>query len=257
MVRVVTATMVGAEEPGHLRRRDAIKDDRFTRRLYTVSAAARLVGMSPSTLRTWSHGYTRTFEGRPPVMQGPVITSLNGASSDSRSIPFVGLVEATVVQAFRNTGLPMQRIRRALEVLASQGELQHALASHQLYSDGAHVLYDYAQKHHDRQLRLLTVVQTGQRVFHEVIHEYLTRITFGDEWATELILPVTERRLLRVLPDVAGGDALFMHGGAPLSAVRSRVLAGEPLRSIAADFGTPAEDMREALCAIWPEKAAA
>jgi len=213
--------------------------------------------MSPSTLRTWSHGYTKTFKNRPPVAQGPVITSLNGASSDTRSIPFVGLVEATVVQAFRSTGLPMQRIRRALEVLADQGELQHALASRELYSDGANVLYDYAKRHDDRQLRLLTVAQTGQRVFHEVIYEYLTRITFGDRWATELILPVTKRRLLRVLPDVASGDALFVNGGAPLSAVQSRVAAGEPIQSIAADYGTPVDDIREAFCAIWPTKAAA
>ena len=151
----------------------------------------------------------------------------------------------------------MQRIRRALEVLASQGELQHALASRQLYSDGADILYDYAEKHHDRQLRLLTVVHTGQRVFHEVIDAYLKRIHFGDEWATELILPVTKRHLLRVVPDVAGGDALFMDGGAPLSAVQSRAYAGEPIESIAADYGTPAEDIEEALSAIWPEKAAA
>ena len=249
--------MVVTQESGHSPRRDVIEDERFTRRLYTVAGAARLVGMSPSTLRTWSHGYERSFADRPSVAQGPVITSLTGAASDSRSIPFVGLVEATVVQAFRRTGLPMQRIRKALEVLASQGELEHALASRQLYSDGANVLYDYAQKHHDRQLRLLTVIQTGQRIFHEVIGEYLTRITFGDDWATELILPVTERRLLRVVPSVAGGDALFMDGGAPLSAVRSRADAGEPIESIAVDYGTPAEDIREALGAIWPTKVAA
>ena len=151
----------------------------------------------------------------------------------------------------------MQRIRAALDVLASQGELKHALASHQLYSDGANVLFDYAQEHHDRQLRLLTVVHTGQRVFHEVIDEYLKRIHFGDDWATELILPVTERRLLRVASGVAGGDALFLDGSAPLSAVRSRAYAGEPIESIAEDYGTPTEDIREALCAIWPEKAAA
>ena len=213
--------------------------------------------MSPSTLRTWSHGYEKTFKDRPRVKQGPVITALGNGSADRRSIPFIGLVEATVVQAFRNTGLPLQRIRKALEVLASQGELEHALASRQLFSDGATVLYDYARRSHDRQLRLLTVVHTGQRVFHEVIGDYLERITFGDQWATELILPVTERPLLRVVPDVAGGDALFVHGGAPLSAVQSRCAAGESTESIAADFGTPAEDIRDALCAIWPAKAAA
>ena len=234
-----------------------IEDERFTRRLYTVAGAARLVGMSPSTLRTWSHGYEKAFDGRPEVKQGPVITALQNGSRDRRSIPFIGLVEATVVQAFRSTGLSMQRIRKALEVLASQGELEHALASKQLFSDGASVLYDYARRSHDRQLRLLTVVHTGQRVFHEVIGDHLERITFGDDWGTELILPVTERRLLRVVSGVAGGDALFMNGGAPLSAVQSRAAAGEPIKSIAADYGTPADDIREALGAIRPVKAAA
>ena len=251
--------MAGTEATTQSRRRSVIEDERFTRRLYTVSEAARLVGMSPSTLRTWSHGYKKTFTDRPPVKQGPVITAIENGSSDRRSIPFIGLVEATVVQAFRRTGLPLQRIRKALEVLASQGVLEHALASQQMYSDGANVLYNYADQHKDQQLRLLTltVVQTGQRVFHEVIDEYLKRITFGDEWATELILPVTERHLLRVVPGVAAGDALFMDGGAPLSAVRSRAAAGEPLKSIAADYGTPAKDLREALGAIWPQRAAA
>jgi len=56
---------------------------------------------------------------------------------------------------------------------------------------------------------------------------------------------------------VAGGDAVFVEGGATLAAVSSRANAGEPLESIAADFGTPADQIEEALCAIWPTQAAA
>ena len=249
--------MVVDETVGYLRRRGAIDDERFTRRLYTVAGAARLVGMSPSTLRTWSHGYEKNVSGRSRVKKGPVISSLENSSGDRRSIPFIGLVEAAVIQAFRNTGLPLQRIRKALEILANEGELEHALASRQLFSDGASVLYDYATRSQDKQLRLLTVVHTGQRVFHEVIGDYLERITFGDTWATALILPVTKRPLLRVIPEVAGGDAVFVEGGATLSAVSSRASAGEPLESIAADFGTPADQIKEALRAIWPTQAAA
>lgn len=249
--------MVDDEVVDHLRWRGAIEDERFTRRLYTVAGAARLVGMSPSTLRTWSHGYEKNFPSRTRIKKGPVITAFENGSGDRRSIPFIGLVEAAVVQAFRNTGLPLQRIRKALEILANEGELEHALASRQLFSDGASVLYDYATRSQDKQLRLLTVVHTGQRVFHEVIGDYLERITFGDTWATELILPVTDRPLLRVMPEVAGGDAIFVEGGATLSAVWSRATAGEPLMSIASDFGTPADQIEEALCAIWPTQIAA
>ncbi len=213
--------------------------------------------MNPSTLRTWSRGYAKTRTGCAQVNQSPVITALESNFEDQRSIPFIGLVEAAVIQAFRNTGLPLQRIRKALAILAHEGELTHALASRQLYSDGASVLYDYATHSNDKQLRLLTVIHTGQRVFHEVIDTYLERITFGDTWATELILPVTTRPLLRVVPEVAGGDAMFIEGSATLSAVTSRAKAGEPLHSIAADFDTPTDHIKEALSAIWPTQKAA
>lgn len=224
-----------------------VDDDRFVRPLYTVSQAARLVGMPPSTLATWAHGYRNRFPDRPDVVRGPVITAVAPGSPGAPSIPFGGLVEATVVQAFRRTELPLQRIRRALSVLDQQGRLHHALASKRLYTDGAQVLFDYATEADDGQLRLLTVVENGQRVFHEVITDYLTRIKFDDDWASELIVPVTKRPILRIRPEIAAGDALFMHGGAPLSAVVSRYQAGESIESLVADYEVPAEDLREAI----------
>jgi uncharacterized protein (DUF433 family) len=222
-------------------------DVRFTTPLYTVPHAARLVGMSPSTLATWARGYKRRFPGRTDVVQGPVITAVEPDRPGDATIPFVGLVEATVVQAFRRTDLPLQRIRSALRVLAEQGTMAHPLASRRLYSDGARILFDYAEDAADGQLRLLTVVNSGQRVFHEVILEYLQRIEFSDDWASALIVPVTDHDVLRIRPDVAGGDPLFVHGGAPLSSVISRFRAGEPVESLAADFDAPIEDIREAL----------
>lgn len=230
-------------------------DLRFDRPLYTVAEAARYVGMPPSTLATWAKGYTKHFPDRATVRQGPVITSVPRVTPSGPTIPFIGLVEATVVQAFRATGPPLQRVRRALRVLADQGELRHALASEHLYSDGAQVLYDYASASGDPMLRLLTVVGSGQAVFHEVIADYLERITFGDTWATELVLPVTRRDVLRVLPSVASGDPLFLRGGAPLSAVLSRAKAGEALGAIAADYEVPTEDVEEALGAVLPQAA--
>ncbi|MBS1847892.1 MAG: DUF433 domain-containing protein [Actinobacteria bacterium] len=179
-----------------------------------------------------------------------MITSLAPRSADPARIPFIGLVEATVVQAFRETGLPLQRIRKALSILGEQGELPHALASRRLYTDGAQVLYDYASSTGDKALRLLTVVDSGQRVFHEVISKYLQRIEFDDRWANGLILPITEAPILHVRPDVASGDPLFRTGGAPLSAVVSRCKAGEPLEAVADDYGVPVSDIGDALGAL-------
>lgn len=95
-------------------------------------------------------------------------------------------------------------------------------------------------------------------MFHEVIDAYLQRIHFDhDRWATEVIVPVTERPILRARPGVASGDPLFMSGGAPLSAVISRFRAGESLASVADDFGVPVGDIREALDAVSPTPVAA
>lgn len=231
-------------------------DRRFEVPLYSYAEAARYVGMPASTFATWARGYERHPPGRPMVQQGPVITSLEPELRGGPRVPFIGLVEANVVQAFRQTGLPLQRIRRAIRVLSEQGELEHALASKKLFSDGAEILYDYARTAGEPTLRLLTVVASRQRVFHEVISDYLRRITFNDDmWAVSLILPVTSGAVLEVRPNVASGEPLFIHGGAPLSAVVSRSRAGEPLTSIAEDFEVPEEDIAEALGVVLPQAA--
>lgn len=214
-------------------------DVRFTRPLYTAAQAARYVGMPSSTFHAWAAGYTTTASNQ----KNPVITTVR-SEDGKETIPFIGLVEATVIQAFRKTALPMQRIRVALEVLANSGELDHALASNKLYSDGANLLYDHAAE--DDPTKLLISVVNGQRVFHEVILSYLQRIEFGETWAQALVLPVTPEPLLRVEPSKGMGEPLFIRGGAPLSIVRNRLLAGEPPMSVARDYDMDIDDVKEA-----------
>ena len=46
----------------------------------------------------------------------------------------------------------MQRVRPALDVLAKEIGLKHALASKALYTDGAELLFDYARQGHSDQV---------------------------------------------------------------------------------------------------------
>ena len=221
-------------------------DTRFTRALYTPAEAARYVGMPRSTFHRWANGYKTNSNNQ----KNPVITQVP-ASESGENIPFIGLVEATVIQAFRQTALPMQRIRRALELLANNGELEHALASNKLYSDGANVLLDHAGENDPT--RLLVTIVDGQRVFHQTIEHYLKRIEFGETWADALVLPVTEAPLLRIEPSKGMGEPLFIRGGAPLSSVTNRLLAGEEATSIARDFDMSVDDVKEAAGVFAPE----
>jgi uncharacterized protein (DUF433 family) len=223
------------------------RDARFTAPLYTLTEAARYLRVRPATLATWAEGYERRHPDRPTVIKGPMITAFPGARGTPR-IPFIGLSEAMVLAAFRRSGLPMQRIRPAVRILQEQIGLENALASRKLYSDGAEILYDFAERYDEDEIGSLVVIRSGQRVFRQVVDYYLRRISYDDTgWARRLVLPITERHIVAVDPWRGFGQPLFLHGGAPLENVLARVRAGEPPGDVAADFEVPEEDVQEAL----------
>jgi uncharacterized protein (DUF433 family) len=228
------------------------KDPRFTKPLYTVTEAAAYLGVPRATFDTWVRGYVRRPTGRKVVRGHALLTSIPGGRL---TVPFVGLAEGVVLAAFRETGLPLQRIRPALERLEQEVGLEHALASKHLYTDGAEVLFDYAEARGDKQLRLLTVVRSGQRVFHDVIRDYLKRIEYDGGWALRLALPITTEPLLVADPERAFGQPIFIHGGARLVDVIGRIEAGEDPEAVADDYGVPLTDVQAALAA--PTRAAA
>jgi uncharacterized protein (DUF433 family)/DNA-binding transcriptional MerR regulator len=227
-------------------------DLRFTEALYTVGEAARFLGVPPSTMATWAGGYRRRRPGGTSTEAGPVVTALP-ADRNLPRIPFVGLAEAMVVAAFRRAGVSLQHIRKALDVLETQLGIEHVLASQRLYTDGSVVLFDYAQRHIElaEELAGLTVVVTQQRVFSDVVRDYLDRISYApDGWAQDLVLPLTQRSLVRVDPRRAFGQPFFIHGNARMEDVIDRFVAGDPLADVAEDFGVPQDELEDVLRAI-------
>ena len=226
---------------------------RFTKPLYTVTEAAAYLGVPRSTFSTWTHGYVRRGATPRPIHGEPLLTTVG---KTGLTIPFVGLAEGLVLAAFRETGLPLQRIRPALQRLAEEHHLDHALASRQLYTDGAEIFFDYARASGDKQLRLLTVVRSGQRVFHEVIERYLTRIEYSGGWVSRVFLPITDDPILMADPERSFGQPIFVKGAARLVDVRGRIEAGEPLAAVAEDYGVPVDDVKQALAASSASAAA-
>src|SRR3954447_211945 len=119
--------------------------DKFDAPLYTLAEASRFLGLSESTFRNWSRGYHSVIQGR-EVTGKPVITAVGKLGQRGPAIPFLGLAEGYALAAIRRTGVPLQRIRPALERLNTEMGVEHALASEKLVTDGAEVLFDYAAK---------------------------------------------------------------------------------------------------------------
>jgi uncharacterized protein (DUF433 family) len=225
---------------------------RFSVPLYTVTDVARIVGAPSSTIGEWAKGYTRKFKDRGTVSGDPVITYLGSVGGRQPSIPFVGLAEALVLAAVRRSGVPMQRIRPALHQLQAEIGIAHALASRQLYTDGAEILYDYGERDADpddaRELRRLVVVRNGQRVFTDVIAAYLQRIDYAEDGYAKLIrVPTYEHAQVVADPTRSFGAPIFERGGARIDDVLERFWAGETLGELADDFGVPVDQLEDVL----------
>jgi uncharacterized protein (DUF433 family) len=225
---------------------------RFTMPLYTVADAARIVDVPASTLASWAQGYVRKFADRPDVAGSPIITHVPPKGQRQPTIPFVGLAEALVLAAVRRSGVPMQRVRPALKQLETGLGLPNALASRQLYTDGAEILFDYGEHHagtdEERLVRHLVVVRNGQRVFVEVIESYLRRIEYAaDGYAALIRVPAYELAEVVADPTRAFGAPIFERGGVRVDDVLERFWAGEPLDDLSAEFGVPADQLEDVL----------
>jgi uncharacterized protein (DUF433 family) len=179
-------------------------------------------------------------------------------------MPFIGLAEAYALAAFRHAGVPMQRIRPAIDVLARELGVEYALASRRLYTDGAEVLYDYARHAGDtpegESARELVVVRNHQRAFTEVVELYLQRIEFAADGYAQLIrLPQYRASEVTIDPDhefgagdVAGrgsacGRPRFAHGGSAVDNVIDLFRAGEPVDTVAEEFGLSRDEVEDAI----------
>jgi uncharacterized protein (DUF433 family) len=225
--------------------------DRFSTLLYGIGEAAAYLSVPPSTLTSWAYGYERRADSRVSRAR-PIITAVHPERRDDPAVPFIGLAEAYALAAFRHAGVPMQRIRPAIDVLDRELGLEHALASRRLYTDGAEVLYDYAQQEGDtpegESARELVVVRNNQRVFSEVVELYLRRVDFASDGYAQLIrLPQYKAAEVTVDPDHAFGRPRFARSGASVDDVIDLFRSGEPVDIVAEEFGLSRDEVEDAI----------
>lgn len=213
-------------------------DPRIARAIFTLRETAAYLDVPKSTVHWWA---------RPPEAKHPLITCFP-AHGRQATVPFIGFAEAFVLSSFRRAGVPLQRIRPAVEVLAKEIGVEHALASKRLFTDGAEVLFDYANKRGEREVMELVVVRTQQRQFSGVVKDYLKRIHYGgDGWADSVRLPTYANAEVVVDPKVAFGLPLVVHGGARVEDLVDRFQAGDSVKEIAADFSVPPDQVEDVI----------
>ena len=210
-------------------------DGRVRRALFTLRESAAYLDVPASTLHQWA---------RPS--DDPGLVTIFPRAGRSATVPFVGFAEAYVLSALRHGGVPMQRIRPAVARLSEEFGLYNDLASQRVYTDGAELIFDYADNSDDD--ALLTVVRTGQEHFAEVIRGYLRRIEYGgDGWVAQIRLPAYTAANVIVDPERAFGQPLVVHGGARVEDLVDRFRAGDSVADIAEDFAVPQDEVEDVI----------
>ena len=88
----------------------------------------------------------------------------------------------------------------------------------------------------------------GQRVFTDVIDDYLHRVEFAGDGYVELIhLPHYRTAEVVADPRRGFGQPIFAHGGAKLEDVLGAFQAGESLDALAQEYGVPVAELEDTL----------
>lgn len=216
-----------------------VSDSAHTTPIYSLTEAAQIIHAPATSFARWAHGHR--FKQRREGEWGfsnPILTGVR--EGRGYTVPFNALAEGFIVESFRRAGLPMARIRPAIEVLRNELGVENALLSERLKTDGAEILIENGD-------RELVVVRNRQGVFRDVVAEYLQSIRYRDGFVEFVQLPTYERAEVIVDPLRNSGQPTIARLGVRVEDVVSRVRAGEAMTDVADDFGLKKAELRSLL----------
>jgi len=221
-----------------------VTDKRFDPALYALPEAARLARLPQQTLRNWLVG--RRYPAGGNLIEGlPVIAVLRDPEP---SLSFINLVEVVALAGFRETGVSMQRVRRALDYAGREMRMEHPLASERILTDGMDLFWQY-QERDPGDRHLVNISREGQRVFPEAVMRYLQEI----EWGTDLFAArwwpgaAAQAGPVVIDPARAFGAPVLAGTGIRTEDVFHRFRGGEPIREVADDYGIAIEQVEAAI----------
>jgi uncharacterized protein (DUF433 family) len=209
--------------------------------LYTLKLGARILALSPATLRSW-------IAGRPyPVRHGeswfePLIS--RPVPKDSR-LSFHNLIEANVLSALRKVHqIPMGKVRRAQAIAEKEFGIERLFISEELLAaPGALFLDKYGE--------LVDLSNTQQLALRAILLDRLERVVHVNGLASQYWpLSPTQKNRARVIvvdPRISFGRPVIAKRGVTTSAIADRADAGEKPADIAKDYDLEEHEVEEAI----------
>lgn len=209
--------------------------------LYSLSQAARFVGVPLTTLQKWVHG--RSYEARGSKQWWPNL--IEPADRSSGRLSFANIAEAHILASTRSYRIPMADVRAAIDMARKDDASEHPLLSGKFYRSGKQIFVDVLSE----KVAASKPIE-GQRPLGDLLDDYLERITKRDSKDQPIeFFPVrrNDKKSVTLSFYVAGGQPVVSGTGILVEVIRDFHRAGLTVEEIADDYALDKGTVDEAI----------
>lgn len=172
--------------------------------VYTISEAARLVGVSHRQAKAWFSGWTVDTPG---VLGKSDYTDMQRPDL----VSFLDLVDVLVVGQLRKQNISMPAIRRAYRIISSRLNSPHPFGRQELYADTTGRLFYYAGTESGDES--LVELVSGQAAFPKILLRYLQKIEYDPD--SRLARRITLGQNIAIDAQMRYGKPIVVSAGMP------------------------------------------
>jgi uncharacterized protein (DUF433 family) len=213
---------------------------------YTPTEAARLLGISPATLKRWLFGYSYEHHG-PLTMQKPLWQAQYGVDQDEPLLGFRDLIEARVVKGLRSLGIGLPTIRECLTRASDLVHDSHPFSTKKFKTDGRRIFLqitdDLGPQERDP---ALIDLKSRQRVFQRIVAPSFVDLSFDADVASRWWL-LPNKRTIVIDPQRSFGQPIIAENGLSTARAAQAVKAEGSVETVARLFEVNAVVIRDAL----------
>jgi hypothetical protein len=208
---------------------------------YTFAQVARMIGRPADTVRRWSVGNARTYQGKP--RQDEPLIAMDGERGEGLPLSFLNLLELQMLSRYRDDAA-LQSIRPALAYTAQEMGEERPLLTVNFKVHGGE-LFTRFEETEGRKL-LVNATRGGQVALSQIVEEATSNIDYDHETASRLWFRSRAHPMFVDLR-VAAAQPITAETGVRLDAIWSRSAEGYRAEEIAYDTGATLDEVTAAL----------
>jgi uncharacterized protein (DUF433 family) len=211
----------------------------LTRPVYGLGQVDWVLRLHPGTARRWIDGYERNGKTYPPIVR-------LGSTGDE-IVTWGEFAEARLLSEFRGAGIPIQRMRPAVEALREQFNERYPLAHALPYlEERGRELVQRVQEQVglEKQLQLV-VVRSGQLVLATQTDRFVRSVDFGSQGFVERMHPLPDLEHVWLDPTRQFGEPTVR--AVPTAVIAEQARAGDHPRLISELYELTEDEVWQAI----------